>query len=163
MSPAAPAGITSPGAGAGDAESGATGNGPASPPFNLQAVLRAPDGADGFGLVAFRQPNDGLVRIYLDAWVRGLAPDTDYWLERAVDTTLDGDCTSEGWLTLGAGLTPLALRTDGGGTGREAFYRDLPSALVGQTYDIHFRIVTAATPPVEVLRSGCERYVVQGD
>jgi hypothetical protein len=135
----------------------------AQPPFNVQAVLRAPDGGDAFGLVEFRQHNDGLVRIDLEAWVRDLEAWAPYHLQRAVDTVLDGSCTSEGWLTLGDGLVPKPLTTDDRGRGRETFYRDLPTAFVGQKYDIHFRVVTATTPPIEVLRSGCHQYVVQPD
>ena len=141
----------------------AAGPGSVQPPFNIEAVLRAPDGGDGFGLVEFRQPNDGLVRIYLGAWVRDLEPEASYHLQRAVDTELDDNCTSEAWLTLGDGLAVKELTTDDRGRGREEFYRDLPAAFVGSAFDIHFRIVTATTPPVEVLRSGCYRFVVQPD
>jgi hypothetical protein len=141
-----------------------SGSGPATPetpPFNLEAVLRPPSGGAGFGLVKFRQPNDGMRRVYLDTWVRDLAPNTEYSLQRAVDATLDGACTSGDWLTLGKGLTSQALLTDDMGTGREEFYRDLPAGLVAQTFDIHFRIVTQSG--TEVLSSGCYQYVVEPD
>src|SRR5919201_811472 len=71
----------------------ADGWGPATPNFNLEAILR-PAGAstDGFGHVKFRQPKDDAKIIYLDAWVRDLAPDHSYVLQRAVDTTVDGNC-----------------------------------------------------------------------
>jgi hypothetical protein len=94
--------------------------------------------------------------------VRDLAPATEYLLQRAVDSTIDSSCTSEAWLTLGDGLTPKSMLTDDRGRAREAFYRDLPPALVGLVSDIHFRIVTAGSGE-EVLRSGCYRYVVQPD
>lgn len=151
-------------------ESLATAPGPATapaalgaetPPFNLEAVLRPPDGGTGFGLVKFRQPNDGMRRIYLDPWVRDLAPHAEFYLERAVDSSLDGVCTSASWLTLGQGLTPQAIVTDAAGTARGAFYRDLPPALVGQTFDIHFRVVT--TGGVAVLQSDCHQFVVEPD
>ena len=67
---------------------------------------------DGFGLVKFRQPNDGEAIIYLDTWVRGLAANTSYVLQRAVDTTIDGDCTSSAWLTLGKGAAAQAIVTE---------------------------------------------------
>src|SRR5437660_3918851 len=73
--------------------------GPETPNFNLEVVLRG----DGFGLVKFRQPNDADKIVYLDTWVRDLAPNTSYLLQRAVDTNVDDDCTSTGWLTLGKG------------------------------------------------------------
>src|SRR5262245_28697070 len=73
--------------------------GPEAPPFNLQAVLR-PVGEAGFGLVKFRQPNDANKIVYLDVWVRDLLPNSDYRLQRAVDATVDGQCTSTAWLTL---------------------------------------------------------------
>ena len=50
--------------------------GPETPPFNLEVILRGESG--GFGLVKFRQPNDGQAIIYLDTWVRDLAPNTSY-------------------------------------------------------------------------------------
>lgn len=132
-----------------------------TPPFNLQVVLRPAADGTGFGLVKFRQPNDGMRRVYLDPWVRDLAPNAEFYLQRAVDSALDGVCTGNGWLTLGQGLTPQALVTDATGTARGEFYRDLPAAFVRQMFDIHFRIITAAG--VAVLQSGCYQYVVEPD
>ena len=57
--------------------------GPETPSFNLEVVLRG----EGFGLVKFRQPNDGTFIVNLDVWVRGLLPNTSYLLQRAVDTS----------------------------------------------------------------------------
>jgi hypothetical protein len=129
--------------------------GPESPGFNLEVILSG----DGFGLVKFRQPNDADKIIYLDTWVRGLTPDTDYQLQRAVDTTLDGNCTSAAWLTLGAGLTPQPITTDDRGTGRANLWRDLATIAIGTRFDIHFRIVNAATGAA-VLTSACYEYVL---
>ena len=67
---------------------------------------------EGFGLVKFRQPNDDAFIIHLDVWLRGLAPNTSYLLQRAVDTNVDDDCTSTAWLTLGRGLQPQSITTD---------------------------------------------------
>ena len=131
--------------------------GPESPPFNLEAVLRGENG--GFGLVKFRQPNDGEAIIYLDTWVRGLEPNTSYVLQRAVDTNLDGECTGTGWLTLGKGLTPQTLTTDDRGTAREELWRSVAALPVGAAFDIAFRIVNVETGAV-VLTSSCYRYVI---
>src|SRR5918911_2662562 len=94
--------------------------GPETPHFNLQAILRSaasgPD--DGFGLVKFRQPNDADKVVYLDVSVRNLAPNHSYYLQRATDTSVDDECTGTNWLTLGRGLTPVAITADEGGAGR---------------------------------------------
>ena len=129
--------------------------GPETPHFNLEVVLRG----DGFGLVKFRQPNDGEAVIYLDTWVRDLAPNTNYLLQRAVDTTIDRDCTSTGWLTLGKGATPQAIATDDRGTGREALFRSVAAFPVGSQFDIHFRVINQATSAV-VLESGCYTFTI---
>src|SRR5688572_26436578 len=75
--------------------------GPETPNFNLEVILRDSSGGNGFGLVKFRQPNDDEFVVNLDTWVRNLAPNTNYRLQRAVDTTLDNVCSSTAWLTLG--------------------------------------------------------------
>jgi hypothetical protein len=134
--------------------------GPESPPFNLEAVLRSPSGGAGFGLVRFRQPNDADQIVYLDAWVRDLAPNTSYRLQRAVDGVVDGTCTSaSGWLTLGAGLSPLAIVTDDRGTGRAELFRNLGAFPVGSRFDINFRIIEDAGGGV-VLQSDCYEFAV---
>lgn len=127
--------------------------GPETPHFNLEVVLRG----DGFGLVKFRQPNDADKIVYLDTWVRDLAPNTSYRLQRAVDTTVDDNCTGTAWLTLGRGTEPQAITTDGRGTGREELFRNLST--VGARFDIHFRVIDATTSAV-VLESACYRFTV---
>ena len=129
----------------------------ATPPFNNEIILRG-DG-DGFGLVKFRQPKDADRIVYLDTWVRDLAPNTAYLLQRAVDANVNDDCTGTAWLTLGMGLTPQALVTDDRGTAREALFRNLGATPVGTRFDIHFRVINAATSAV-VLSSGCYQFVV---
>jgi hypothetical protein len=131
--------------------------GPETPNFNLEVILRASDGGDGFGHVKFRQPNDADLTINLDVWVRDLAPNTSYRLQRAVDTVLDGSCTSASWLTLGRGLVPQAITTDDRGTGREHLFRTVSAP--GSRFDIHFRVIDDATSAV-VLESGCYQYTV---
>jgi hypothetical protein len=131
--------------------------GPEAPPFNLEVILRGSDG--GFGHVKFRQANDDLLVIQLDTWVRDLAPNTAYELQRAVDVALDGECTSTGWLTLGKGLTPQAILTDDRGVGHEALWRSVAAFPVGSSFDIHFRVVEQATAAV-ALESGCYRFTI---
>jgi hypothetical protein len=127
--------------------------GPETPNFNLEVILR---GA-GFGQVKFRQPNDAAAIIYLDAWVRGLAPNTEYVLQRAVDPVVDDVCTSSAWLTLGRGLQPQSILTDAGGTGRAELFRDVSAFAPGSEFDIHFRVVNAQTQAV-VLESECYQF-----
>jgi hypothetical protein len=134
----------------------ADGWGPATPDFNLEVILRpaagGPDGA--FGHVKFRQPKDEAKIIYLDTWVRDLAPGHKYLLQRAVDPTPNDDCASNGWATLGE------ILTDDTGTGRAALSRDVSMVPTGMEFDIHFQVVDAANPTVAVLESGCYQYVV---
>jgi hypothetical protein len=127
--------------------------GPETPDFNLEVILRG----DGFGLVRFRQPNDDAAIIYLDTWVRGLAPNSEYLLQRAADPVVDDDCTSTSWLTLGRGLEPQSIATDATGTGRQQLFRDVAAFAPGTEFDIQFRVVNALTLAV-VLESECYQY-----
>lgn len=135
--------------------------GPDDPFFNLEAILRSPTGGNGFGLVKFRQPNDADFVVYLDTWVRGLAPNAAYALQRAVDLSpADDECAAEsGWLTLGRGLVPQAIVTDDEGTGRESLFRVVP-ATPGVEFDIQFRIVDDASKSVVALLSECYQYTI---
>lgn len=135
--------------------------GPEDPLFNLEVILRSPNGK-GFGLIKFRQPNDDGLIIYLDTWVRDLAPNTSYALQREVDLSApDGICAGEsGWLTLGKGATPQAITTDAGGTGRESLFRSVAAFPVGREFDIHFRVVDDATKSVVALASDCYRFTI---
>ena len=142
-------------------------NDPATPPFNLEAILRPAPGAsfaNAFGLVKFRQSNDEALVVDLDAWVRDLAPNSAYQLQRAVDTTLDGACTGSAWLTLGAdNTTSRSIMTDDRGFGEAALSRTLPPGTAsGTAFDIDFRVVEAnSNPAAVVLQSDCYRYVVR--
>jgi hypothetical protein len=127
---------------------------PKPPGSNLEVVLRG----EGFGLVKFRQPNDDEFVVYLDTWVRDLAPHTSYSLQRAVDTTTDGACTSTAWLTLGQGLNAYPIITDATGTGRAALFRAVPPS-AGQAFDIHFRVIRDSDQ-AEVLASKCHTYTI---
>ncbi len=128
--------------------------GPETPNFNLEVILRG----EGFGHVKFRQPNDGDFIIYLDVWLRDLAPNTSYLLQRAVDTNVDDICTSTAWLTLGKGLQPQSITTDQTGKGRERLFRSV-AAFPGSEFDIHFRVIEEGTSAV-VLTSKCYQFTI---
>src|SRR5438128_1356153 len=106
--------------------------GPATPPFNDEIILRNDNG--GFGHVKFRQPKDGLRIVFLDTWVRDLAPNTSYKLQRAVDTNVNDICLGTAWLTLGKGAIPQAIITDDKGTGRAELFRDLSAVPLGTEF-----------------------------
>jgi hypothetical protein len=133
---------------------------PASPPFNLEVILRG--AGEAFGHVKFRQDNDTARVITLETWIRGLAPNHEYKLQRAVDAinVVDGNCTSTTWLTLGKGLTPQTILTDDKGTGKEDLWRSVATLARGSAFDIHFQVIDAATSAV-VLWSDCYQYVVR--
>ena len=134
---------------------------PATPNFNLEVILRPVAGGpdNGFGLVKFRQPKDADKIIYLDVWVRDLAPNHSYSLQRATDSTVNDDCTGTNWLTLGHGLVPAAIATDERGTGRADLFRDLAAVPLGMQFDIQFRVIDAVTSAV-VLESACYQYTL---
>ena len=133
----------------------------AAPNANLEVILRpvpgAPDG--GFGLVKFRQPKDADKIVYLDVWVRDLAANRSYNLQRATDTMVNDECTGTNWLTLGQGTVPQAITTDERGTGRADLFRNLSAIALGTPFDIQFRVIDAATSAV-VLESACYQYTV---
>jgi hypothetical protein len=129
-----------------------------NPNFNLEVILRPVGGGDGFGHVKFRQANDDITRVDLGVWVRDLAPNTHYMLQRAVDTAVDDNCVSSSWLTLGEGTVPQDIITDDRGTANQDLFRVLPTP-VGTPFDIHFRVVTTAGTPVLV--SDCYQYYVR--
>jgi hypothetical protein len=131
---------------------------PANPNFNLEVILRGEGQA--FGHVEFRQDNDVDKIIALNTWVRDLAPNHEYKLQRAVDTNLDGNCTGTAWLTLGKGLQPQSIFTDENGTGRVELSRDVSAVSSGATFDIHFQIIDAQTSAV-VLTSDCYQFTVR--
>jgi hypothetical protein len=134
----------------------------AAPNANLEVILRPVAGApdDGFGLVKFRQPKDADKIVYLDVWVRDLAANHSYNLQRATDTNVNDECTGTNWLTLGRGLDPQAITTDDRGTGRADLFRNLSTIPVGTQFDIQFRVIDAVTSAV-VLESACYQYTVR--
>ncbi|MFL5561718.1 MAG: hypothetical protein ACJ79K_09615 [Gemmatimonadaceae bacterium] len=130
-----------------------------NPNFNLEVILRAVGDGNGFGHVKFRQANDDITRVDLGVWVRDLTPDTDYKLQRAVDTVVDDNCTGSLWVTLGEGSVPQDIITDGRGTATQDLFRVLPTTAVGAAFDIQFRVVTTTGTPVLV--SDCYQYYVR--
>ena len=126
--------------------------------YNLDVILLGP--GKGFGYVKFRQHKDEPQMIHLDTWVLGLKPNTNYQLQRAVDTVLDGNCTSTSGLTLGKGLDPQSITTNNWGSGMAELFRSVAAIPVGSTFDIHFRIVKENTEEV-VLSSSCYEYTVR--
>jgi hypothetical protein len=155
------AALTTVAGGAARADSADPPSGPATPHFNLQVILRAvasgPD--NGFGLVKFRQPKDADKIVYLDVWVRDLAPNHSYYLQRATDSDVNDDCAGTNWLTLGQGPVPQAITTDERGTGRADLFRSLAAVPLGAEFDIHFRVIDAVTSAV-ALESTCYQFTV---
>lgn len=129
-----------------------------TPHYNLDVILRGNN--YNYGLVKFRQDNAATKIVTLDTWLRDLKPNHSYLLQRAVDTELDGNCTSTAWLTLRKGSEPQAIETDARGTGRVILFRDLSAAASGTTFDIHFQIIDATTKAV-VLASDCYTFTVR--
>lgn len=139
----------------------ALGGTPATPNFNLEVVLRPAAGGpeSGFGLVKFRQPKDSAKIVNLDVWVRDLAPNRSYFLQRATDANVNDACTGTNWLTLGQGLVPAGVATDATGTGTADLFRDLAAIPLGMEFDIRFRVIDALSSAV-VLDSACYQFTV---
>ena len=135
--------------------------GPATPNFNLEVILQPVAGGpdNGFGLVKFRQPKDAARIVNLDVWVRGVAPNHSYYLQRATDSNVNDDCLGTNWLTLGQGTVPEAIATNDTGTGRADLFRNLAAIVLGTQFDIHFRVIDAVTSAV-VLESACYQFTV---
>jgi len=128
--------------------------------YDLNVLLFTTERSSTMGFIKFRQYVDGAQMVNLDTRVHGLEPNTNYLLQRAVDTTLDGDCTSTTWLTLGKGLDPFPITTNDKGSGEAELFRSVAAAPVGTTFDIHFQIVKESTSEV-VLTSDCYQYTVR--
>jgi hypothetical protein len=129
------------------------------PNYNLNVFLQG-ESKWSFAFIRFRQYQNETQMIHLDTWVHHLEPNTSYSLQRAVDTTLDGNCTSTAWLTLGEGLVAKSIVTDSRGSGSAELFRSVAAIPVGTTFDIHFQIVKEGTTEV-VLASDCYEYTVR--
>ena len=133
---------------------------PDHPFYDLNVLLFSTSRSSELGFIQFRQ-NEGEPKvIHLDTRVHGLEPNTNYLLQRAVDTVLDGNCTSSMWLTLGAGLSALPIVTNDKGYGEAELFRSVAAIASGTTFDIHFQIIKESTLEV-VLTSDCYQYTVQ--
>jgi hypothetical protein len=132
----------------------------AIPPFNLEVILRGDDNSKGH--VKFRQDVTDDKIINLDTWLKGLEPDHNYILQRAVDpiNEVDGTCSSTAWLSLGKGLIPQIITTDDKGTANEALWRSVAALPAGAAFEIHFQVIDATTMAV-VLTSDCYQYVIR--
>ena len=127
------------------------------PRFNLDVILK---GTQGSGSVKFRQDSDTSKIITLITELHNMLPNHEFKLQRAVDTTIDGNCTGTAWLTLGKGLQPQSIFTDGDGTGTQNLWRSVAALASGTRFDIHFQITDAVTSAV-VLTSDCYQYTVR--
>lgn len=131
---------------------------PLTDPYNLDVTLNGTGNVKGN--IMFRQDPDTLKIVTLETKIEQLQPNHEYLLQRAVDTQIDGNCTSTAWLTLGKGLTPRSIFTDPYGRGSEVLWRDLSALASGSVFDIHFQVVDAINMSV-VLTSGCFQYTVR--
>src|SRR5664279_294597 len=135
-------------------------------PYDLDVTLHSNEAIkfdsknSGFGFIKFRQDPNVPLTITLDTWVFKLAPNHDYWLQRAVNPITDNDCTSTAWLTLGKGLVSQAIHTDAFGNGMENLFRNVPATSEGTTFRIHFQIIDAVSLAT-VLTSDCDQYTVR--
>jgi hypothetical protein len=131
-----------------------------SPPYDLNVTLYGEGNMQGH--LKFRQDPDLAKIIDLEIKLHHLAPNREYFLQRAVDAinVVDGNCTSTSWLTLGKGMVTQAILTDEHGKGSEDLWRDITAIPSGSSFDIHFRVIDAVTSAV-VLTSDCYQYQVR--
>jgi hypothetical protein len=129
------------------------------PHYNLDVKLHHVVPGRGSGWLAFRQPQDNDLVVFLYVSVKHLAPGATYRFQRAADAA-DGVCPTTGWLTLGT-LTAkeLPFTTDERGNAFVALSRRLGDASEGMTFDITFRVIDASG--ATVLRSGCYQYTAR--
>jgi hypothetical protein len=132
-------------------------NPPSTPPYDINVLLFAANRVEG--LILFRQPDDGATTIFLETYLARLKPNHDYYLERAAQT-LGLGCADAGWLRLGLGTVVTPIHTNWRGFGAATLNRTLPAALVGVSFDIHFRVLDSETGAV-VLESKCRQYTVR--
>ena len=126
--------------------------------FNLNVRLFGVE--ESRGHIKFRQNLDLPKIVTLETKVHGLEPNHEYLLQRAVDLTIDGNCTSNSWLTLGKGLTPQSILTDEDGSGEADLWRSVSSVPSGSVFDIHFQVIDKNSLAV-VLTSDCYTYMVR--
>jgi hypothetical protein len=130
--------------------------------YDLNVTLRG-EGKSAFsshGFIEFRQDPDTARIIDLNTQVNNLEPNHSYLLQRAVNPITDSTCTSTAWLTLGLGLQPQAIHTDGHGDGNADLWRAVTSVARGTQFHIHFQVVDSTTL-APVLSSDCYNYTVR--
>lgn len=129
-------------------------------PYNLDVVLRGQEkNFASSGFIKFRQ--DTPLTITLDTWVINLEPNHSYLLQRAVNPIKDTTgCSSTAWLTLGKGLQPQAIHTDGHGAGMANLFRNVPASAEGTSSHIHFQVVDSASLAT-LLTSECLDFTVR--
>ncbi len=138
-----------------------------NPPYDLNVTLRGECTSENeddcpTGHLKFRQDPNPEKIIDLDIKVHHLLPNHEYLLQRAVDAAnvVDGNCTSTTWLTLGKGLTPQSILTDGEGKGQENLWRNITMIPSGSKFDIHFQVIDKVTNAV-IISSDCYQYQVR--
>jgi hypothetical protein len=107
----------------------------------------------GWGRVQFRQPDDGVARIFYIVWVRDLTPNTSYLLQEASGPTVCTGGASE-WATIGSNGKRQDILTDPRGSAHLPLSRTAPRSLVGTQLGARLRIVENASGAV-VLESDC--------
>jgi hypothetical protein len=134
---------------------------PLNPLYDIDVPLHGEAKNGGAGFIKFRQNPDTARVITLDTWVTNLLPNHSYQLQRAVNPIADvTGCSSTAWLTLGEGLQPKAILTDGHGNGNAKLWRDVTAVARGTAFHIHFQILDATTL-LPVLTSDCFDYTVR--
>ena len=127
-------------------------------PYNLDVQLRG--GSKSTGYIIFRQDSDTSKIVTLETTVVALKPNHEYKLQRTVDTTLTGNCSSTAWLTLGKALQPQSIFTNQRGNGGEKLFRSLAAFPSGKKFDIHFQVIDQENMAV-VLTSDCYQFTVR--
>jgi hypothetical protein len=134
----------------------------ADTPYDLDVKLYGgPKNPFAKGFIKFRQDPDTARVVDLNTWVFHLEPNHVYQLQRAVNPIADSTgCSSTAWLTLGLGLQPQSIHTDGFGNGNADLWRNVSSVARGTSFHIHFQVIDSVSSEV-VLASDCFDYTVR--
>ena len=119
---------------------------PLNPLYDLDVRLQGISKNGGSGFIKYRQNPDTARVISLDTWVTNLLPNHSYLLQQAVNPIADiTGCSSTAWLTLGEGLQPKSIVTNGHGEGNAKLWRDITAIARGTAFHIRFQILDATT------------------
>jgi len=134
----------------------------ADTPYDLDIKLNGGDKTPfARGFIEFRQDPDTDRVVDLNTWINHLEPNHAYQLQRAVNPIADTTgCSSTAWLTLGLGLQPESIHTDGFGNGHADLWRNVSSVARGTSFHIHFQVIDSVSSEV-VLTSDCYDYTVR--